>query len=307
MHAHAAGRVQSPTEFPGPRMTGAGRKNDQPRIEHGRNTDFSQRGGNGGRALVKSTIRIPSVSIRVESVALRSSKIMFRSFRWMPILVVGVFATSLLSNSGLAQDRYFPLDHRVPTGVAGHWNALIRPAAAGWPQPVSVRLPSTGEVTFFEWSLNKSLPTLAPASVDMQVGSAYRFKVSGMPEFPGLELYPSVEILDRLHPPAGLQREFPIPVEITEQDIELVLQDQFVTKVIYLEQPDLAVPEEQDQRTRVVDLPVTANLIKEADLRGRPMAILRIGGRVPDARSSADDFLSRSPTLNSTPLPATRP
>src|SRR5690606_21111889 len=113
-----------------------------------------------------------------------------------------------------------------------------------------------------------------------------------MPEFPGVELYPTVEILDRLHPPVDLANEFPIPVELTLTEIETVLRDQMVTKVIYLEQPDLAIPVEQANGIHTEDLPATVNLLKAADLRGRPMAILRIGGRIPDVNAPGDEFYS---------------
>jgi hypothetical protein len=213
--------------------------------------------------------------------------------------IVGLLFVAILLSPGEvdAQDRYFPLHHRQPTGMAGRWSLLTHPQKHGAMQPVRVSLPSTGHVSFYSGSPQNRILTQAPSDVRMSVGHVYRFQVSGMPEFPGVELYPTVEILDRLHPPEGHAHEFPIPVELTEQEIETVLQDRMVTKVIYLEQPDLAHPADQENGIHVEDLPVGINLLKAADLRGRPMAILRIGGRTPDPRAPTDEFYSRSPIV----------
>ena len=75
-----------------------------------------------------------------------------------------------------------------------------------------------------------------------------------------------------------------------------MMNDQMVTKVIYLEQPQVATPSRQvDGRSHVESLGVEVNLLEAADQRGRPIAILRIGGRIPDTNSSEDEFYSTSP------------
>ncbi|WP_417848120.1 hypothetical protein [Thalassoglobus sp.] len=204
-------------------------------------------------------------------------------------------STLLLSTVTIAQDRHFPLNHRQPTGMAGRWSLLTHPQKAGVLQPVEIQLPSAGHVTYFQGSPQNAVLTQSPSNVGMMVGHTYRVRISGMPEFPGAELYPTVEVLDRLHAPDGLAKSYPIPVEITADEIEIVLQDRMVTKVIYLEQPDLAAPFAQGERIRTEDLKVTENLLRAADERGRPMAILRIGGRIPDPNSPVDPFYSTSP------------
>jgi hypothetical protein len=178
---------------------------------------------------------------------------------------------------------------------------MSHPGMAGAMQPVRIGLPSEGTVTFYEGSARNSRVLTAPAQAGMQVGSVYRFRISDLPEFPGVELFPTVEILDRLHPPPGLELEFPLPIEITMDDVEIVLQDRMVTKVVYLEQPDLAAPVTQQGKVRVENLPPSTNLLQAADVRGRPMAIVRMGGRVPDLRAPCDDFFSQSPLLFATP------
>lgn len=208
-----------------------------------------------------------------------------------------LLSTLLLATVSLAQDRYFPLNAAQPTGTAGRWSLLSHPQKANYVQPVQVRLPSAGHVTYYQGSPQNAVLTQAPSQAGMMVGHVYRIRISGMPEYPGAEIYPTIEVLDRLHPPEAHVQNFPIPIEITEEEIEIVLQDRMVTKVVYLEQPDLAAPVEEGARIRVEDLSINENLLQAADERGRPMAIVRIGGRIPDPTAPVDAFYSISPIL----------
>ena len=197
-----------------------------------------------------------------------------------------------------AQERsgkYYPLDHRKPVGEAGRWQAVIQPGIQHYVQPVQIKLPTTGEVSFYQGG-SQAPAQEAPAQAGMQVGYAYRVKIANIPEHPGLEIYPTIELLGRLHPPTELKDKYPVPVEITDEEIEAVMNDQMVTKVIYLEQPQLAQPTRQvDGKMHTESLDTEVNLLQAADQRGRPIAILRIGGRIPDTNSSEDEFYSTSP------------
>ena len=73
-------------------------------------------------------------------------------------------------------------------------------------------------------------------------------------------------------------------MQILQDEIEFVLSGRMVTKVIYLEQPNLAQPQNQPNPMPVLTLPANRNLIAAADRIGRPMLILRLGGRLPDTR-----------------------
>jgi len=184
---------------------------------------------------------------------------------------------------------YHPLNQRTPPGVAGQWAAMSGLVQPGYIQPMQVSLPSKGIVTFFAGGPNQTIQKPAPAPIGFSVGYVYRVKLSGMPEFPGVELYPTIELIDRLHPPAGLSEAYPVPISFSQEDIELALSGRMVTKVIYLERPQTAVPAKFDKQPT---LAITAqkNLIAEADLLGRPMAILRIGGRLPSTRGEDPAF-----------------
>jgi len=63
-----------------------------------------------------------------------------------------------------------------------------------------------------------------------------------------------------------------------------------VTKVVFLEQPQLAPPREQEFPIPTPEFPSSVNILAEADQVGRPMAILRLGSRVPWAGGADAGF-----------------
>ena len=167
-------------------------------------------------------------------------------------LLLSLIGTAVPLTAFAENGKYFPIDHRE-IGAAARANVKINPGLYGYFQPIRVELPTTGEVTFFDGTLRRGSSSEAPAQAGMMVGHVYRVKIAHMPEFPNVELYPTLEIIDRLHPPPGLAARFPIPVNITVEEIETALHDQMVTKVIYLEQPDFAAAEDKlSDRVQVV-------------------------------------------------------
>jgi hypothetical protein len=199
--------------------------------------------------------------------------------------------------------RHTPLDQNEVPGKVAHWNLIAKPSLYGYYQPVQIVLPSHGLVSFYTPEQSQPVLTQAPAQAGMLIGPVYRVKIAGLPEYPGVELYPTIEVVDRLHPPCGREQEFPIPVEITPEEIEAALNDQMVTKVVYLERPQTASQLKDEQgRTLTFDAPPASNLLDAADQLGRPMAILRIGGRVPDPLNPAEAMFTTAAPIQITPV-----
>lgn len=209
----------------------------------------------------------------------------------MWIAVGGAFVSSAFAQSPIDGIRgpYQPLNQSVPPGVAGYWAAAIGRAQPGFFQPVQIQLPSGGSVTFYD-ELARPIEHAAPAQMGVAVGHIYRMRLSGMPEYPGVELYPSIEILDRLHPPAGMETKFPVPIEFTRQEIDLALRGRMITKVVYLEQPQFAKLTVPSETNGVIDIAATRNLMFEADQAGRPMVLVRLGCRIPDPHGDNTAF-----------------
>jgi hypothetical protein len=81
-----------------------------------------------------------------------------------------------------------------------------------------------------------------------------------------------------------------VPLQFTEEEIAAAMDGRLVTKVIFLEQPNLAPPAAQTFPIPTPDYPASVNILAEADMVGRPMAILRLGSRVPWAGGADEGF-----------------
>ncbi len=133
----------------------------------------------------------------------------------------------------------------------------------------------------------------------MLVGRVYRICVLNIPLRTGQEVFPTIEIVDRLYPPIGQELRFPIQIDLPQEDLQLAIAGKFVTRVIYLEDPERALPVgkgEKDQNW--FDVGPGKDPLVVADSLGRPVAIVRMGGRVPDAHEGLDSsFLFGSPPV----------
>jgi hypothetical protein len=123
-----------------------------------------------------------------------------------------------------------------------------------------------------------STPLVMPGRQNFSQGAIYRLKLTNIPDRPGVELYPTLEVAPVTPRTDAYLAHTPIPIQFTDEDLDQVLSGNFVTKVIYL--PD---PEFQDLALAGVETLVSTRLdpgvdpIAEADRRGSILAILRIG------------------------------
>lgn len=177
--------------------------------------------------------------------------------------------------------RHYPLRHDQPPGMNAYWAGMIRQPGPGDFTFVKFELSSPASVEAYAFSPPRPIP-LTQNFCGVAVGQMYRVKITGIEQFPGVELYPTVEVIDRTHPPAGREAEFAVPIRLTNEEIEQALSGRLVTKVIYVEQPQLASPFPTTDGMVVETLTADRNLLKAADQRGRPILIVRLGARTPD-------------------------
>jgi hypothetical protein len=149
------------------------------------------------------------------------------------------------------------------------------------PESMQVRWDVSG-VTQFD-----SEPLIVPGRKNFPEGGIYRLKITNITGREGIELYPTLEIGPTTPRTAAYLAHNAIPVQFTEEDLDQVLSGNFVTKVIYL--PD---PEFQEMALAGVETLVSTRLdpgmdpIVEADRRGAIMAVVRLGNKdveMPDA------------------------
>jgi hypothetical protein len=156
----------------------------------------------------------------------------------------------------------------------------------------AVATPSTVQILFnrpegmqVRWDVSgvgsfDSDPLVLPGRKNFPEGGIYRLKITSIPGREGVELYPTLEIGPTTPRTAAYLAHNAIPVQFTEEDFDQVLSGNFVTKVIYL--PD---PEFQEMALAGVETLVSTRLdpgvdpIVEADRRGSIMAVVRLGNK----------------------------
>ena len=197
----------------------------------------------------------------------------------------------------VAKKRPHRIGAMLPPGVVGREQLMRDPDSLGYSQPVEVHVPAEATISVADGG-GFSNPHLGRLKVGLSVGSVYRFKVTNIPRNLGGEVYPSVEIVGRLRPPAGMENRFPIPVQITRRDLEHALAGRLVVRAIFLEDPAKAYPEmEEKNNQRTIMALEDEDPLRLAGELGRPMAILRLGSRVPDTSGLDSSFLFGSPPI----------
>jgi hypothetical protein len=125
-----------------------------------------------------------------------------------------------------------------------------------------------------------SEPLICPGRYNFPQGAIYQLKLSNITGRPGVELYPTLEVGPAMPRSEAFLAHNAIPVQFTEEDFDQVLTGNFVTKVIYL--PD---PEFQELAVAGVETLVSTRLdpgvdpVIEADRRGAILAIVRVGNK----------------------------
>ena len=211
------------------------------------------------------------------------------------VVLVGSSFAALLR----AADPPVHFEHQdgLPPGAIGSAQLLRGGPLPGYFQPVEVRGPDGAMISTAETGQFGD-PRPAPFSVGLLIGSVYRIRVTNIPQQEGQEVYPTIEVINRLYPPIGMEFKFPIPIELTQEELEMALSGRFVTRVVYLEEPETALPVAQKPNEQsYFEAAEGENPLEVADTLGRPMAIVRLGGRVPDAEGRDATFLYGSPPL----------
>lgn len=168
----------------------------------------------------------------------------------------------------------------MPPGAIGSAQLQRGGPLPGYFQPVEVRGPEGIQIAFA--ADGEFLPARnAPVFAGLLIAPVYRLQVTRIPFHAGAEVFPTIEVIDRLYPPVGQERRFPIVIELTQEDLELALKGNFVTRVIYLEDPETALPAQAKNEQIGFDAGAGEDALQLADSVGRPVAILRLGGRLP--------------------------
>jgi hypothetical protein len=142
------------------------------------------------------------------------------------------------------------------------------------PQSMKITYDVVGDGSF------GSDPLVVPGRLEFGQGGIFRLKLTDIQGREGVELYPTVEVGTANPRTAAYLAHNAISIQFTEEDLDQALSGNFVTKVIYL--PD---PEFQGEVISGIDTLVSTRLepgldpIVEADRRGSILAIVRLGNK----------------------------
>src|SRR5262245_52376211 len=184
-----------------------------------------------------------------------------------------------------------------PPGLIGQRQLLRGGPLPGYFQPVEVTAPA-GTLISVVSDGAFSEPKPAKLTAGMLIGQVYRLKVANIPNYEGQEVFPTIEVIDRLYPPPGQAARFPIPIELTSEELRYALDGRYVLRVIYLEDVATApVLRDEPGQQRVFEIGPQHDAMMAADRLGRPMAILRMGSRVPLETEDQSRFLYNQPPV----------
>ena len=226
----------------------------------------------------------------------------FSTLRFLGLGVcIAIVASSFTQTSTAQTPRKNRIKHQqirsdLAPGVAAFRAQMRDPKLVGHVQPVRIVSPFGSRISI--WYGRAFSPSGSnEATYGMTIGPVYRLKVEDIPNQQGKQIFPSIEVVNRLQPPEGLEQKFPIEIVLTEDDLREAIAGRFVTKVIYLEDPEMAAPVRQlkdDQR--YFDVAPGEDAYHTAKSLGRPMAIVKIGSRAPIAGDSNEQFGFDNPT-----------
>jgi len=188
--------------------------------------------------------------------------------------------------------------------VSGYPSEPIR----GYFQPVMIRTPEDTSLA----GVSKGQFTerfASPLQVGLLVGCDYRLRITDIPYHPGKELFPTLTLLARTYPPQGREFDYPIVINLTLEDLELALAGRYITRVIYLEDPNRALPVQTSDEEQLSHDIQGGDPVVVAGTLGLPVAIVRIGGRIPPQNNNgtlSPEFAFGSPPWirNRTTVPA---
>jgi hypothetical protein len=125
-----------------------------------------------------------------------------------------------------------------------------------------------------------SAPLVCPATHDFGQGCIYRLKLSNIPGHAGKELFPTLEIAPTAARTQAFLAHSSVPVEFTDNDFDQVFSGNFVTKVVYLPNPEFQGIAMSGVGTLVnTQLQPGVDPLVEASKRGAILAVIRMGNK----------------------------
>jgi hypothetical protein len=122
-----------------------------------------------------------------------------------------------------------------------------------------------------------NIPLETPGSFNFAQGAVYQLKLTHIPGHPGLELYPTLEVVRTNPKVAEFLTHNGIPLELSDDDFSQVVAGKFVVKTVYLPFPQFQDAGGGTDTIGSTRLEPGQDPVREAARRGDIFLILRMG------------------------------
>jgi hypothetical protein len=184
------------------------------------------------------------------------------------------------------QQAGFAMGGDYPPGVVAATGAITNPATDRFPtKRTEVRFVApTGMKVSWCSAMPDGRPGFSTQSLDVPFNynfaqaAIYRLKLSHILNRPGVELYPTIEVVPSNAKSDPFLAHSAVPIAFTDEDFEQVVAGNYVVKVVYLPEPqfqDLVVTGPDEIVSSRLEPGV--NPIVEASKRGSILLIARLG------------------------------
>jgi len=215
------------------------------------------------------------------------------------IVVSGVagFLSQVSSATAQQHNPHYWHHPRLPPGAVGSRKLQRGGPLPGYFQPVEIKAPAGVQVALSKADCFEQ-PQDTPLRAGLLIGAVYRLKVTNIRLAEGVEVFPTIELIDRLYTPIGHEWRFAIPIDLTEEDLKLAAEGKFITRVIFVEDSGRALPVRAEKSSENwFEAAPGDDPLAVADSLGRPVAILRLGGRLPEQGPDPFFFFGSPPYI----------
>ncbi len=184
----------------------------------------------------------------------------------------------------------------VPVPAMGPYGAVA--AGGGLPMmgmsPINARTsvrfadPADMRVTWYGPGGLNETPLVTPFRYNFAQGGIYRLKISNVPGRPGVDLYPTIDVVPATPKTATYLAHSSVPISFTDEDFEQVSAGNFLVKVIYLPDPQYQDLAAVAGPAEVISTRLEAGVdpIAEARRRGEVLLVIRMGNIDLDAKGT---------------------
>ena len=198
-------------------------------------------------------------------------------------------------------------------GYAGYGGAPCGPggiAGIGGAQGTSIQLLFTDanqmEGMQIRWDVGSlgtfdSEPLVVPGRQNFGENGLYQLKLTNIPGRVGLELYPTIELGAITPRTNAYLAHNAIPIQFTNEDFDQVESANYVTKVVYLPDPEFQQLAQAGLGTLVsTRLDPGIDPIVEADRRGSILAVVRVGNKDIELGGNTFNTVRNAPAISPT-------